>query len=356
MGLYVQRFWLSLCLVASIPSILYSALSAQTAPEAALARSEYLARLERGQLSEDACALINRNGQYRFERRFPNKTDVFLGALTPEQLQSFEEMLNQESLVRLSPGDIPNPLITDSLDLFLLDVFRAEGLQHLSFKDASSRKPFRNSLGQIVSWFDQLRKLPHTQIAEANASRCMPAVPDLQSGGSQLKLVAPPGAAYLLTWSKNHFGGRGGERSCIIVYADGRYRLEKSNQRFQESMTTRAFEATLGSAQVAELQKILDSSELANLRHDFDQARPASEVEITRLVIPRATTIQRLSFGSYFNVLGNSRKVGGISNLQYGVDQDRNLIRPLQQWLEETIESNKLPVTNAQATNCVPSP
>lgn len=107
MGSYVRRFWLLLCLVASIPSILYSGLSAQTAPEAPLARSEYLARLERGQLSEDACALINRNGQYRFERRFRSKTDVFLGALSPEQLRSFEEMLNQESLVRLPLETFP---------------------------------------------------------------------------------------------------------------------------------------------------------------------------------------------------------------------------------------------------------
>lgn len=239
-------------------------------------------------------------------------------------------------------------MITDTRDLFLLDVFRAEGLQHLSFKDARSRKPFRDSLGPIVSWFDQLRKLPHTQIAEANASRCMPVI-----------VVAPRDAPYLLTWSKDRSvfgvdkGFRAGrsERSCIIVYADGRYRVEKSNQRYRESMITRAFEATLSSAQIADLQKILGSSELANLRHNLDQAPPASEVDITRLVIPRATTIQRLSFGSYFNVLGNSRQVLG----QNWVDRDRNLIRPLEQWLEKTIESNKPPVTDAQATNCVPS-
>src|SRR2546430_944553 len=111
MSFYVQRFWRSLCLAASIPSILYGALSAQTTPEAALTRSEYLARLERAYLGEDedSCALINRIGQYRFERRFPHKTDVFLGALSLEQLHSFEEMLKQESLARLSARDIPNP-------------------------------------------------------------------------------------------------------------------------------------------------------------------------------------------------------------------------------------------------------
>lgn len=360
MTFYGQRFWLSVFLVASIPSILHSALSAQTAPQAALARSEYLARLERGQLSEDTCALINRNGQYRFERGFQNKTDVFLGVLSPEQLHSFEEMLNKESLVRLSPRDIPNPLITDSSDLFLLDVFRADGLQHLSFKDPSSRKPFRDSLSQIVSWFDQLRKLPHTQIAEANASRCMPVVPNLQSGGSQLNLVAPRDPSYLLIWSKDRsvFGvgtdflaGRS-ERSCIIVYADGRYRMEKSNQDKRESMTTRAFESTISSAQIADLQKVLGSSELASLQRSLDHAPPAAEAEITRLVIPRTTTVQRLSFGSYFNLLGNSRQVRG----QNWVDPDQKLIGPLQQWLEKNIESSKPPPrTDAQATNCVPS-
>jgi len=41
MTFYGQRFWLSLFLVASIPSILHTALSAQTAaPQAALTRSE----------------------------------------------------------------------------------------------------------------------------------------------------------------------------------------------------------------------------------------------------------------------------------------------------------------------------
>ncbi len=113
----------------------------------------------------------------------------------------------------------------------------------------------------------------------------MPAVPDLQSGGVQLSLEAPPGTASLLTWSKDHFAARLAERSCIIVYADGRYRMEKSSQRFLESMTTHAFEGTLSSAQITDLHKILDSPELANLRHNLDQTRPASEVEVTRLVI-----------------------------------------------------------------------
>jgi len=131
--------------------------------------------------------------------------------------------------------------------------------------------------------------------------------------------------------------------------------MEKSNQHYPGSPTTRAFEAKLSSAQVVDLQSILRSPELANLHHDFDQTRPASEIEITSLVIPRATTIQRLSFGSYFNVLGNSRQVGGISNLQYRVDQDRNLIRPLDQWLEKTIQNNNSALTDTQATNCAPS-
>ena len=348
-------FCLSLYLSTLIFSILCGGLSAQAATEVSSPASEFLARIEHGQQSEDACALVSRNGKYRFERRFPRKTDVFVGTLSQEQLHSLEEMLNHQSLVGLSSKNIPNQLITDSLDLFMLDVFRNEGLQHLSFIDSGSRKPFQDSLRPIMSWFEQLRKLPHTQMAEANASRCMPAIPDFQNSGSQLKLVAPADMAYLLTWSRHFFHAGLTEQSCIIVYTDGRYRMEKSNQHYPGSPTTRAFEAKLSSAQVVDLQSILRSPELANLHHDFDQTRPASEIEITSLVIPRATTIQRLSFGSYFNVLGNSRQVGGISNLQYRVDQDRNLIRPLDQWLEKTIQNNNSALTDTQATNCAPS-
>ena len=173
----------------------------------------------------------------------------------------------------------------------------------------------------------------------------MPAVPDLQSGGAQLKLEAPPGKAYLLTWSKDHFAARLAERSCIIVYADGRDCHRASDWLCDELCR---------SGCVASPRRQRQKSEPGHAIV-VDQTRPASEVEVTRLVIPRATTIQRLSFGSYFNVLGNSRKVGGISNLQYGVNQDRNLIRPLQQWLEKTIESNKLPgFADSRATNCLP--
>jgi hypothetical protein len=355
MDFLIRWFCLSLYLSALIFSILCGGLSAQAATEVPSPASVFLARIEHGQQSEDACALVNRSGQYRFERRFPRKTDVFVGTLSQEQLRSFEEMLNQQSLVGLSSKNIPNELITDSLDLFMLDVFRNEGLQHLSFIDSGSRKPFQDSLRPIISWFEQLRKLPHMQIAEANSSRCMPAIPDLQNSGSQLKLVAPADMAYLLTWSRRSFHAGLTEQSCIIVYTDGRYRMEKSNQHYPGSPTTRAFEAKLSSAQVVDLQSILRSPELANLHHDFDQTRPASEIEITSLVIPRATTIQRLSFGSYFNVLGNSRQVGGITNLQYRVDQDRNLIRPLDQWLEKTIQNNNSALTDAKATNCAPS-
>jgi hypothetical protein len=356
MSRYLSLCWFSLSLVAIATVGLCSSLWAQAAPEPASVSSEYVARIERGQGSEDVCALIGRNGQYRLERLFPRKTDVFVGTLSPEQLHSVEQMLDQDSLTRLSPVDIRNPLVTDSFDLFQLDVFRPGGLQHLSFRDGSSRKPFRDSLTPILSWFDQLRKLPHTQIAESSASHCMPAIPDLQNSGSQLKLIAPPDRGYFLTWGADSFHRGLVERSCIIVYTDGRYRIEKSTQRYLEAMSTRAYEDTLTRTQTADLQTILASPDLATLKHGFEQTRPASDLEITRFVIPRETAIQRLSFGSDFNVIGSPRQAGGMSNLQYGVDQERNVIRPLQKWLEKTIESSKaLMQTDTRATNCTPS-
>ena len=342
-----------------LTSTLDRPLLAQSRPTATAIPSQYLARLERGYDGEDACALISRSGQYRFERHFAHKTEVYVGGLSAEQLQGLEKMLDEESFLLLSPEKIHAAVGTDSIDIFVLDVFREPGLQHLAFNDAASRKPFRGSVGPIVSWFEQLHKLPHTRIPEINASGCMPVI---QKSGPQPERQAPH-YDYLLGWSREHFYSDRShtgaswtnitERTCIVVYTDGRYEMKSNKQSDANSGTTRGSEGALSPEQILDLQKILASPDLANLVHDSHQTLPASELEITRFVIPRATSIQRLDFVSYFNVLGNPAEVGGLSNMQYGTDKEPKAIKALRDWLKRTIESKETsPMLDAKDADC----
>jgi len=134
-----------------------------------------LARLERLERHEDVCALVNRSGEYRLERRYAVKLEVFVGSLSPSQLQEFEQIIDAAELRNISRKDVPHPMIVDTVDQFLIDVYRADGEQHLNFNSADARKRFRAGTDPVLKWLDRVQKVEHKQLTESSASHCMPA-------------------------------------------------------------------------------------------------------------------------------------------------------------------------------------
>ena len=313
-----------------------------------------LARLERLQRHEDVCALIERTGVYRLERRYAAKLEVYDGSLGPTALEEFNQILDATELRKISRNDIPRPMIVDTVDTFLIDIYRMDGEQHLNFNSPDARKNFRSGTEPLLKWLDKLPKFQHQQIAESKASHCMPPPlnQELKAGveENQTKLDT-----YLMTLVRDYFRGGKVERNCVIVYVDGWYRREKSSQEYLDGIQARAFEGSLTENQLTQLRALLDASDLKNMKHEADVRVFSAEGDATSLAVPRDSTVQRLKFIHAFQVLGNRDKPGGYSGTQYALDSDERVLDPLRNWLKNNIDNqNANEVTGSAPTNCEP--
>ncbi len=312
-----------------------------------------LARLERLQRHEDVCALVNRSGEYRLERRYAVKLEVFVGTLSPSQLQEFEQILNAVELRNISKKDVPHPMIVDTVDQFLIDVYRADDEQHLNFNSPDARKPFRAGIDPVLKWLDRIQKADHQKLGESSASHCMPA--PVNTGPIPVAEPRPPTVPYLMLLMREHSRGWNVERNCAVIFPNGRYRREKSTQEYGTKIRLEAFEGSLSSTQVEELRTLLDATELKNMKHETYDRKLVHEGDMTVLAIPRQSTVQRLVFAHFFQAIGDRDKPGAYSGLQYGLDPDEHVLNPVREWLKENVEKQKLaPLPDSTPTNCDP--
>jgi len=118
--------------------------------------SGIMLRVERIYDGENTCVLLNRSGDYRLERYFLHKTNVYVGLLPPQNVQEIQAVLDASPLAQLSQGDIHRDMNSHTFDKLSIDVSRASGTQSLVFFDPESREPFRESLNPILQkWIKQ---------------------------------------------------------------------------------------------------------------------------------------------------------------------------------------------------------
>ncbi len=317
----------------------------------------YLMRMERLRVGEDVCVLMNQSGQYRLERKYPSTTQVFLGSLSPAELQQLHATLNADGLQKLSQSQIPHFLVSDTLDEVLIDIFRSASVQNLAFNTPESRKRFRGSVDPLLRWLDGVQKQHHVQLHEESASHCMPpkaSVADVAAREPHSRATSLP---FLMMMHTEHVNGGFVENRCVIVYPDGRYRREKSTQRFESTRKVQAFESTLRNDQVTELETLLDAQPIRSLQHNNLSNTPFREMELTTVAIPRGESVQQLAFSSSFGFAGNPKSAGGMSDNRGLVDHEVHLIQPLQHWVKGNIERDKVPaLPDPQATGCRPIP
>ena len=321
-----------------------------------------LARLERGRMDEDDCVVVSHTGQFRLERRFPNEVRVYEGAVSAGELQDLVNILDNKDLKRISSEDIPHPLIRESGDIFVMQIFRPAGVQQLLFPDSASRKRFADVVEPAMSWLEMLRKAKHTQLPEAARNGCQP------------HAVAPRAASpaipssFLVIFSKDHISGTLADRSCVIVYGNGKFHREKSQQRFRGEKSIGGIDAQLDETQIAELRTLLNGPELTqSKRQDQYGQLPFSvpnfpeslarfrEAETTSVVIPRADRIQHLRFLNSFGVLVSPSEIGGLSGNNTRIDHDERVLDPLKKWLGRNVESQRIiHLSPGTETNCAP--
>jgi hypothetical protein len=292
------------------------------------------------QSHDDICVLINRSGYYRLERRYAAKQEVFVGSLSASDLQEFEQILNTPELHQISRDEVPRPMIIDTIDHLLIDVYRKDGEQHLEFNSPDARKRFRSAVDPLIKWLDRVQDMEHSQLDGSIASHCMP--PSSPQLSTEQSAGRPINATFLMMLARDHYRGSVVEHTCTLVNSDGRYLKEKSIQEYQSGARVQRSEGTLSATQIGELRALLDEPKLKNMKHDTFQNAYVQEGEITLITIPRQTSVQSLRFAHYFQVLGDLSKPGGMSGLQYGLDPDERTLDPIRSWLKKIIDGQKV--------------
>jgi hypothetical protein len=356
---------------------------AQSAAPDQSSNASYLVRMERQTRDEDVCILVRSDGQFRLERVEPGvfRSRVFEGTLPASSLSELQQMVEAERLKQLSQSQINGSIVGADQDQFMVAAQRATGWQSLTFPSGAARKSFKDAVEPLVKWLDRAKQQPHPIPNEAT-TRCMPP----QGSGTQSSAATGSGAGaqnsakmqqsasnpYLMRILTDHFeenrtvSGHGAdwqenastraERVCVVVYASGRYRMEKSKQEVGTKPETQVFLSALDTDQVKQLQAILDAPDLAKLQHVTTAVgRTAPEGERIYLDVPRGTQVQSLSFSSLFGV--RTQAVGLKDNLSTGVDPELDKIKPLRKWLKSNVEDKKVPVAkDTTPTECIPSP
>ena len=362
--MYMKRFLLFI-----LAGYLLTARPAFGEDSASPASPTYLLRMERGTRAENVCILVRGDGQFHLERTAPNRSRIYEGSFPASSLQELQQMLDTGELQKLSQDQISVELVSEDLDQMLLAIRRPEHWQKLSFPTARTRKPFRNSLDPLVKWLDRVKQQPQ-EVGNATPSRCMPPAEATAGQTVQSSTKQSPANPYVMRMIVDYMStqtlSRNGaptptaataidekiERTCVVVYRTGRYRLEKSKQEFGGKMRGEVFRDSLSEAQLQDLERILDAPELKGLHHPTAQAGvTVREGETTDLFIPRGEETQRLMFATYFGA--RTQGLGMRDQTRINVDEEVQLLRPLRKWLKQNVEEKKVPpAKDVPPTNC----
>jgi len=379
--MFTPKCWytISLCLC----SVFFFGLSLARAADADNT-PQYFLRLERGTRSEDVCVLVRSDGQFHLERIAPGvfQRRIYEGTFPADQVAQLRQMLDNDKLKSATQQQIKMELVNEDQDQLLLAINRATGWQTLHFPSGASRKPYKDSLDPLLKWLDRAKQQQHA-IPYAVANRCIP--PEGVNGQSQTASASSNpstnGAAaeikgseknpYLVRWVEDYTSTSQQnttsietmrkvsvdaevERTCMIVYNSGKYRVEKTKQLLNDKPRSQVFLNSLSQGQIGELKQLLSDPQVANLEHTTDAVVGGiREGDIINLDIPRAQRTQVLSFATRFGV--RTQAIGMKDNLTTQVDEELNNIKPLRKWLKSNVEDKKGSAAKDEAANtCLP--
>ncbi len=300
-----------------------------------------LLRMERVQVGEAVCVLVQDDGTYRLEKLFRAKTEMFTGSLDAARVEQLRAMLANEPLRKLSQENVRKPLITDAIDDLQFAIWRTEGWQELTFSTPDSRKPYKEALDPLLHWFQDLQKHPPAAArVEGSQTRCQPThVTKLTTTiGNPLTSGPAPAsntAAYLFRFNSIHYYRARVDGACTIVFCDGSYHGERSDQTYLGHRRDKIVDGRLEPEAIEKLKTVLGSRELESDPSTPDDWNPQlmREGSVTVLSVPRQREVQRLVFSDAFNTKGNWREIGGLSNMQYRVS-DKKHLGPLIAWMK----------------------
>lgn len=256
-------------------------------------------------------------------------------------------MVNQDELLHLSQDQIKAPMFDTGVDTLEIGVLRPGKWQTLFFPAPESRKPLEHVLNPMLHWLEDLENDKHISLPEDSArNNCLP------SGEIKLKTrpdsseLAPPAnnpaastvsgssLPFVLRLVQESYIGAIFEKTCIIVYAEGRFHRERATKDpYSAFMHTAIFEDVIPAAEIANLRAILDRPDFVNWPY---QRRPVywDGSAFLTLFIARGDSTQKLTFW----------KNNGM-----------NIYKPIGEWLNTNAETRKTPpLKNSRPTQCIP--
>jgi len=333
--------------------------------------SPFLARMERQTREENVCMLVQKDGHYHLERIITGRPRVFEGSLDSAAIDELEPLLNADQVANLKQNQIETALVGEDLDQVMIAIERPTGWQSLQFPTGKSRKPFKASMEPILKWLDR-NKQQQNPIVGAPTNRCMPPQSAQAGAGDSKPSAANP---YMMRIVVDHYeparlGGTSASmnsttamnsssdfkvtRLCTVVYASGRYRLEKSIQEFGTAVRPEIYRDTLAKGQLDELRSLLDNPKLVALPNSAAPAVFAREGELISLAVPREKGVQAVSFSSFFGA--RTQEAGMKDNTSLAVSANVELTHAIRKWIKQNIEERKgAPVKDVPSTTCIPT-
>ncbi|PYX28469.1 MAG: hypothetical protein DMG80_16585 [Acidobacteria bacterium] len=326
-------------------------------------------RMERQTREENVCMLVQQDGHYHLERLITGRPRVFEGTLGSPAVDELEGLLNSDQLTNLKQAQIETSLASEDMDQVMVAISRPYGWQSLNFPNGKSRKPYKQTMDQLVRWLDR-NKQQQNPIVGVATNRCMP--PQTAQAGTESKANAAnpyvmriivdhyeplrlgTAASVNSTTSMNSTADFKVTRLCAIVYENGRYRLEKSIQEFGSPVRPEIYRDTLDKAQVDELRNLLNNPKLVVLPSSAAPSVFAREGDLINLAVERERGVQALSFSSFFGA--RTQEKGMKDNTALAVSANVELTHPIRKWVKQNIEERKTQQQkDVPATTCIPS-
>jgi hypothetical protein len=320
---------------------------------------QILLRMERVQMGEAVCVLVQDDGNYRLEKLYRAKTDMYAGTVEAERLDQLRLLLRDDKLRKLSEGDISRRLMTDTVDSLELSIWRDRGWQNLDFFSPADRRPFKESIDPLLKWFqDVVKKRPSAALVGGTPTRCLPASSATLSAEVKTPHPVPvsptshfePG--YLFRFQSTEFHAGVAERKCVVVFSDGTYRWEERTENFAGRKRGRAGTGDVDGTALQELKQVLDSPDLKNAADGTAPHVLAQNWQGAVLDVPRDNDVQHVRLDSAFNTHGNPREAGGMSNLGYQVNSQK-VLDPLKHWMKQHTSKHDGAVED-MGSNCDP--
>ena len=299
-----------------------------------------LIRMERIQPGEAICVLVSSDGNYRLEKLYRSKNELYVGTISSGALTELRNLISVAPLPNLSQRDVHTPLVTDTFDELDLAILREKGWQQLKFGSPEGRKPYKESLDPLLRWFQTLQKdRPGANKIDGSPSRCAPPPVKVAiaegTSSNVTESASSPRSNFLFRLQSSHFYSGDFESKCTVVFRDGKYHAERSRQERGANRKDEISEGELPNDVIDELSPILNSTDLTSRPWNPDGTPPqfAQEGTLTVLTIPREKGVQNLAFSTAFRTFTSPNEIGGKSNMNYQVS-DEKLLDPLKRWMK----------------------